>query len=374
MPKQANTLSSILESKSDRLLSLDFFRGITMFLLIAEFTHVFSYLSDPALDGTILSLAGQQFHHHPWIGLRFWDLIQPFFMFIVGVAMPISFQNRIKKGQNYSDLFKHALTRSFLLLLLGWGLYCVAAGRIVFRFQNVLAQLAITYFITYLFIRKPVKIQLLFSVLVLLITEVLYRGFPIDGFNQAFVANHNFGTWFDTLYGGEDLGGHWVSFNAFPTIAHTLWGSLCGKLLISKRKNSEKLKVLFVSAAIAIILGIVLSYFTPVIKRICTSSFVILSGGISILVLAISYWLIDIKKYNKIAPFFTVVGMNSLFIYLFAHLGGADFISSIITPFSSFLFGWTGILTTQIITSILVLGLLWYLCMWLHKKGIYIRI
>ena len=83
----------------ERLLSLDFFRGITMFLLTVESTRLFGHLISPELEGTFIYSLGKQLHHHPWNGLRFWDLIQPFFMFIVGVAMPLSYYKRIKKGE-----------------------------------------------------------------------------------------------------------------------------------------------------------------------------------------------------------------------------------------------------------------------------------
>ena len=68
---------------SGRLISLDAFRGFTMFLLIGEFTSLFSYLQDPAFDNNIIGFIGEQFHHHSWNGLTFWDLVQPYFMFIV---------------------------------------------------------------------------------------------------------------------------------------------------------------------------------------------------------------------------------------------------------------------------------------------------
>ncbi|HEX2521450.1 MAG TPA: hypothetical protein VHP35_04930, partial [Terriglobia bacterium] len=80
--------SAVSHGPESRLKSLDFFRGFTMFLLIAESTDIYDLLVSPELNGTLLSAIGTQFHHHPWNGLRFWDLIQPFFMFIVGVAMP----------------------------------------------------------------------------------------------------------------------------------------------------------------------------------------------------------------------------------------------------------------------------------------------
>ena len=361
-------------NSEERLLSLDFFRGLTMFLLIAEFTHIFTYMTDPALEGTIVHFIGTQFHHHPWNGLRFWDLIQPFFMFIVGVAMPLSIDKRIKRGQQYSQLLRHAITRSFLLLLFGWALYCIGHGKIVFRFQNILAQLSVTYLITFLLIRKSVKIQLIFSFAFLAITELIYRGFPVEGFNQAFVADHNFGTWLDMLFGGEDLRGHWVTFNAIPTTAHTIWGALAGKLLMSDRTVRQKLKILLIAGVAGLAVGYGLDTVTPIIKRISTSSFVIASGGWALIALAFSYWLVDVKKQKKLGLFFAIVGMNPLFIYLFAHVGGGNFIEEIIHPFSMALSGWTGKLSSQIFTGVIVLFLLWYICYWFYKKKIYIKI
>ena len=362
-------------SKSpERLLSLDFFRGATMFLLIAEFTHFFSFLHDPSMEGSFIYAIAGQFHHHPWNGLRFWDLIQPYFMFIVGVAMPYSLANRLKRGQSKSQITRHAIQRAFLLLFLGWALYCIGPGRIEFRFQNVLAQLSVTYLLAFLVMKKPAWVQIAFSFLLLALTEIIYRGFWVEGFNHAFIPNENFGTWLDLQYGGANLDGHWVSFNAIPTTAHTIWGVLAGQLLMSQRKAGQKLKILLIAGVIGVVVGYGLNPITPIIKRISTSSFVIVSGGWTFLTLAFSYWLIDIKKRQKWSMFLRVVGMNPLFIYLFAHVGGAVFIEAILHPFTFALFGWMGTLTASILTSAIVLFLLWYICQWLHKHKIYIRI
>src|SRR5439155_2147923 len=113
-----------------RFMSLDFFRGVTMFFLIAEATEIYSHLVDPSLKGTLIGSIGMQFHHHPWNGLRFWDLIQPFFMFIVRAAMPFSFGRRQERGENWTDSFLHALFRSFMLLLFGVALYCIGPGHL----------------------------------------------------------------------------------------------------------------------------------------------------------------------------------------------------------------------------------------------------
>jgi predicted acyltransferase len=357
-----------------RLLSLDFFRGLTMFLLIAEFTTLFNQMTDPSLEGTWLYAVGTQFHHHPWNGLRFWDLIQPFFMFIVGVAIPFSVANRAKKGQSRIEISAHVLQRSFLLLLLGWGLYCISAGQIVFRFQNVLAQLAVTYLIAYLIMRKAAGVQLLISFLLIIATEAIYRSFNVTGFEQPFVANQNFGTWFDLQYGGEDLNGSWVSFNAIPTTAHTIWGVLAGQLLRSERSNDQKLKILLIAGIIGVIIGYALDPVTPIIKRICTSSFILVSGGWTILALALCYWLIDIKGKRRAVLFFAIVGMNPLFIYLFAHVGGADFLRTIVWPFGASLMTWSTQLVMESMVSLIVLFLLWYICYWLYRKRIFIKI
>jgi predicted acyltransferase len=295
-------------------------------------------------------------------------------MFIVGVAMPYSLANRLKRGQTMQQIWRHVIKRAVLLLLLGWGLYCIDAGHLVPRFQNVLAQLSVTYLLAFLVINKAPRTQIIFSLILLALTEVIYRFFPVEGFNQAFVANENFGTWLDLQYGGADLHGHWVSFNAIPTTAHTIWGVMAGQLLRSDKSSQQKLKILIIAGLGLIVAGYALDPVTPIIKRICTSSFVIVSGGWTILSLAFSYWLIDMMKQKRWSLFFAIVGMNPLFIYLFAHVGGGEFIERVIHPFSMALFGWSGELTANILTSAVVLFLLWYICYWFYRRKIFIRI
>lgn len=367
-------MNKVQNQPNERLLSLDFYRGLTMFLLIAEFSHLFTYLISPELKGTLIYAVGNQFHHVKWEGMHFWDLIQPFFMFIVGVAMPLSFSKRIGRGDSYKQLRNHAIKRAFLMLILGWALYCIDPGKIVFRFQNVLAQLSVTYILAFLVIRKPIKIQIGFSVLLILIAEGLYRFFPVEGFNHAFAAGENFGAWFNILISGKEDGGHWAMFNAIPTAAHTIWGVLAGQLLMGKFSAKKKLQLLFGAGILALLIGYGLSPVTPIIKRISTSTFVFASGGWALIALAFCYWLIDVRKYQKGVLFFAIVGMNPLLIYLFAHVGGANLINKIFLPFSNALFGWTGELVSHIILSSIVLFVLWYICYWLYKRKIFIRI
>ena len=360
--------------ESERLLSLDFFRGLTMFLLVVAITGFFSCLTSPKLEGTFIYAIGKQFDHHPWHGLRFWDLIQPFFMFIVGVAMPLSYSKRIRKGATHKEIRNHIVRRSVLLLLLGWGLYCIPYGRITFYFQNVLAQLSVTIMISFLIMRKSIPTQIIISVLLLAINELLFRTFWIEGFNQPFVADHNFGAWLDMQISGQLSAGHWTSINAIPTTAHTIWGVLAGKLLMSDRTKKKKLQVLLIVGVIGLIIGYGLDPVTPIIKRISTSSFVFASGGWTFLALALSFWLIDMLKFQKGVRFFAIVGMNPLFIYLFAEAGGSDMLKKIVLPFTATAFGWAGSLSVSLATTAVASFLMWYLCYWMYKNKIFIKI
>ncbi len=260
------------------------------------------------------------------------------------------------------------------MLLLGWALYCIDAGRIVFRFQNVLAQLSVTYLLAFIIIRKPFGIQLGFSILLILLTESLYRFFPLEGFNNAFVPGENFGAWSNLLISGEMDGGHWAIFNAIPTAAHTIWGVMAGQLLMRDYSERKKLTFLLVAGVVGLLIGYGLSPITPLIKRIATSTFVFASGGWALIALALCYWVIDVMKYQKGVLYFALVGMNPLFIYLFAHVGGANLLRNMFLPFTNALFGWTGELGSQIILSTTVLFALWYICYWLYKRKIFIRI
>ena len=112
------------------------------------------------------------------------------------------------------------------LLLLGWMLYCIGPAEITFQFQNMLAQLSVTYLIAFFMMRRSFTTQLVFSLSLLALTECLYRFFPVAGYDHPFVPDRNFDTYVDLLISGELSGGHWVSFNAIPTTAQpsgTYW-------------------------------------------------------------------------------------------------------------------------------------------------------
>lgn len=358
-----------------RVTSVDFFRGFTMFLLAGEATELYSHLLNS--NSGAVQLIATQFHHHEWHGLHFWDLIQPFFMFIVGVAIPFAVANRIRKGETSKIVTLHAFKRSALLLFFGWALYFVDAGHLVFRFQNVLAQLSVTYIIAFLIRNKSFNFQLIFTLAILLLIDLAYRFFPVEGFNHPWVNFENLGAWFNNKIEGVDKASEWATLNFVSTTAHTVWGVLCGKLLMSDKPAKKKILALLIAGVSGLIIGYSLDLLniTPIIKKIATSSFVFASGGWAILALAFSYWLIDVKKlFQKGSWFFIVVGMNSIFIYLFFSIGGAGFIGRFVEPFSKLLFSWGGEMTVAVIASLGVWAIMWYMCYWLYKNKLFIKI
>lgn len=357
---------------SNRLLSLDFFRGLTMFLLVGSGSHLYNLLQNS--HSAVVSWLGFQFEHPDWIGIKFWDFVEPFFMFIVGVAIPFSVMKRLERGDKWKNVLNHAIQRSLILFFLGIAYYSVSAGKPVFKLWNVLTQLSFTYMLAFLLMRKQFKVQILVSLGLLLITELLYRFWPVEGFNHPFVAGQNFGSWVDLKLMGRLENSHWVAFNAVPTAAFTIWGVITGLILRSDRTNNQKLKILIIAGAIGIVAGLAWSTVTPFIKKIGTSSILLETGGWCLIVMAFSYWMIDIKKIRKVPLFFAIVGMNPLFIYLFNQVGGGSFLSHIAKPFGYGLFFWSGPAVVAYVTAFLTWFLLWYMCYFLYKNKIYIKI
>ncbi|MEZ5072618.1 MAG: DUF5009 domain-containing protein [Bacteroidales bacterium] len=272
----------------ERLVSLDLFRGLVMFLLVAEGAGLYDVWLEAATPGGLLHRAALQFHHHPWAGLRFWDLVQPFFMFIVGVAMWFSVEKRKTRGESGRTITGHMVRRAALLLAFGVGLHIGYAGRLVWELWNVLTQLSVTILIAYAILHLPGRTQLLISLGLLVLSESLYRFTGIPGYDQPFVKDHNFGSFMDMMLMGKlNPGGGWVAINCLPTAAHTIWGVLSGKLLSQTRESGKQnpgiraTRTLLLYGAAALWVGYLLHWTgaDPIIKRICTASFVLVSGG-----------------------------------------------------------------------------------------------
>jgi predicted acyltransferase len=217
--------------------------------------------------------------------------------------------------------------------------------------------------------------QAIFCVGLLLLTEILYRFTHVPGFDQPFTDQHNFGNYVDLLLMNKINSGGWVAINCIPTAVHTIAGAMAGKLLIG---GKDKIKHLLIWAVICLILGFGLDMagITPIIKRIATSSFTLASLGFCLIELALFYWWIDIRDHRQHWKFFTIVGMNSVFIYLFFEIVGDRWFTGYISSISNGLMGFihTPEMLMLIISSLCVFALEWFLCYFLYKNKIFFKL
>lgn len=360
-----------------RLLSLDFLRGLIMILLVLESTQLYEHLFD-ATEGSAVQSFFVQFFHHPWNGLRFWDLIQPAFMFMAGTALAYSLHRQTLEGKSWSQMFFKTLKRSGWLFF--WGVldYAVRSSGLSFELWDVLTQLAFTTLIAFLIFRLSPTAQIGVSVGLLLLTEVLYRFTNIPGFDQPFTDQQNFGNYMDLVLMNKINEGGWVAINFIPTACHTIWGMMAGNLLLSNKTRPEKMNTLVIAGVVGLVAGYLLDItsITPIIKRISTSSFVLASAGWVFFALVLSYWWIDIKDHKYNLKFFLVVGMNSLFIYIFIEIVASRWFNGYISAITNGLMELAHVPETimGIITSLIIFGLEWGMCYWLYKKQIFFKI
>ena len=368
-PQQLN------QPSSQRLLSLDFLRGCIMVLLALESTGLYEHLFAATKEQPILNNVFLQFYHHPWNGLRFWDLIQPSFMFMAGAAMAYSLNKQYQQGVSWKESFYKVLKRCGWLFF--WGVldYSVRPRGLSFELWDVLTQLSFTTLIAFLIFRWSATAQIFVCIGLLLLTEILYRFTHVPNFDQPFTDQHNFGNYVDLLLMNKINKDGWVAINCIPTAVHTIAGALAGKFLIN---GKQKIRTLLLWAVVCFVLGYGLDYagITPIIKRIATSSFTLASLGWCLCFLTASYWWIDIKNHKQHLKFFTIVGMNSIFIYLFFEIVGDRWFTVYITTISG---GLLAIINTPetlklIISSLTVFALAWLLCYFLYKKKIFFKL
>ncbi|WP_210466502.1 acyltransferase family protein [Rufibacter roseolus] len=363
---------------SNRLLSLDFMRGVIMLLLAAESTLLYARLAGVTTEGGVAGDLVQQFFHVPWRGLHFWDLVQPAFMTIAGTSLYFSTQNRLQKGDAQATITGHVLKRSLKLLFFGVVLHCVYAGKLVWELWNVLSQLSVTLLVAYFLLPFKARTQFLVSLLCIGLTEVLYRYANILGFDQPFTPDKNFGSWMDLQLMGKLNSDHWIAMNFLPSAAHTIWGALAGQVLASNRTAQAKLRVFLVAGFIGVAVGHLLDIagVDPIIKRTCTASFILASGGWVFLILAFCYWFIDVKRTGPWVLFFTLVGMNPIFIYLFFETVGLQWLNSTVAIFTNGLTDWIQIPAgfQAVLASLVTLACEWAICYWLYQRRIFFRL
>jgi predicted acyltransferase len=361
-------------AKTGRLHSLDALRGWIMVLLALEAAGLYEHL-EPVTEGGFWHPLIEQFFHHPWNGLRFWDLIQPGFMFIAGAAMAFSIKRQQDEGATRALTGMRTLKRSGWLFFWGVLIYAVRKDGLSFELWNVLTQLSFTTLVTWLVIDWRFSQQLIFCAGLLLLTEILYRYTGIPGFDQPFTDQQNFGNWMDNVLMGKINRGGWVAINVLPTSVHTIAGAMAGRFLMS-RPDSVKPLLLWGVATLAA--GFLLDWMsiTPIIKRIATSSFTLASLGWCLLALALFYDWIDLRGHHRYLFFVTVVGMNSIFIYLFFEIPGGKWFNEYIQRITDGLLSHLSISQDlmNIIASLVIFGLEWGMCLFLYRKKIFFKL
>lgn len=345
-----------------------------MVLLALESTYLYEHLHE-TMQGSAVARITEQFFHHPWHGLRFWDLIQPGFMFIAGAAMAYSLHKQAAMGISWQASFRKTLKRCFWLFFWGVLNYAVRGNKLSFELWNVLTQLSFTTLVAFLIHRWKPAYQLLVCASLLVLTEILYRFTGIPGFDQPFTDQHNFGNYMDLVLMHKINPDGWVAINCIPTAVHTIGGMLAGKVLIEQKLPLRPLLAWGI-AGLLTGYGLDLLGITPIIKRIATSSFTLATLGWCMLSMAAAYWWIDIRRHRKYLFFFTVVGMNSIFIYLFFEIVGHRWFNAYVGTITNGLMSMAGIPETvmHILTSLFIFGLEWGLCYFLYKKSIFFKL
>lgn len=397
-----------------RLVSLDAYRGATMLLMASEIAHIPATIQK--LDGYPASPALQtvvhQLEHLPWSGCTLWDMIQPSFMFMVGVAVPFSLASRLARGHARSRMFVHALWRSVLLVALGIFLRSVGRPMTNFTFEDVLTQIGLGYPVLFLLGFARPRWQWVAAGLILVGYWAAFAAYPepgpefdypavgvganwpehYAGFASHWNKNSNYAAdadrWFLNLFPREkpfefNRGGY-LTLNFVPSLATMIFGLLAGGLLRSQRTPREKTAILVVAGLIGLAVGWTLDWLgvCPMVKRIWTPSWAIFSGGWAAIALASFFAVIDWAGFRRWAFPLVVVGMNSIAMYLLVHLSFGFVSGSLTTHFDYVAKRWFGrplfeILGqpyAPIVEGATVLAIFWLISLWMYRRGVFLRI
>lgn len=308
--KPENVLS--LGVKSERLLSLDIFRGITMAGMIL--------VNNP---GYFRADYYAPIMHAKWNGWTPTDLIFPFFLFIVGVSMTFSFANKIERGESRKKLIVQVIKRTLLLFLLG----LIINGFPNFdlstiRYMGILQRIALCYALcAIIFFNFKWRGQIIIASSILVIYYILMVHIPIPGQGVGVLESPgiSWAQYIDNLL----MKGHMQRpdfeskgiLSTFPALVITLFGVTTGQYLRTDRPNYEKMTHLYFLGFIGLIIGLIWDACFPINQSLWTSSLVVLSSGLALLCFASCYFLADIKKITFGSKPFVIFGTNALTAY-----------------------------------------------------------
>ena len=366
-------------TRKARLLSLDALRGFDMFWIIGGDKLIIALAT---LQGMAwLQPVAAQMRHVPWEGFHFYDLIFPLFMFISGVAIPFAITSKVENGVSKNSLLMKIIKRGLVLVVFG----IIYNGALQHGFENaryasVLGQIGIAYVLAaaiVLFNRKMV-VQGLWLTAILGVIALLQLVVPVPGYGAGnFDGVMSFNAWLDQLLlPGRLIGGTFDNegiLNVISASTVTLAGALAGGILRNENISpNRKTLVISISGLVLVGIALLLSPFYPIIKNMWTVPFNLLTAGLSALLLSLFYFLIDVKKYNRgigayVVFFFSVIGLNSITIYM-----GARIIS--FSRMSTFFLGW---LSEPLGEWIIILGVIvleWLFLYYLYKRNLFLKV
>lgn len=386
-----------------RLASMDAYRGLVMFLMMAEVLE-FSHVSRALPDSGFWRFLAHHQSHVEWVGCSLHDLIQPSFSFLVGVALPFSLASRLARGQSRLRMSLHAFWRALVLILLGVFLRSLSRHQTYWTFEDTLSQIGLGYGVLFLLAMRPVREQWIALAVLLVGYWAAFAFYPLPGpdFDYGKVGVENrlpwvmpgfaghwsknsnlawaFDTWFLNLFPREKLfvdnGGGYATLSFIPTLGTMLLGLIAGGVLRRDSAPSSKMRWFALAGVLGLVCGWALGALgiCPVVKRIWTPSWVLFSGGWCFLLLAGFYGLMEIWGRKSWAFPLVVIGMNSIAAYCIAHLFG-DFISrNLRTNLGQGIFEICGVAYEPLLQGAAVLLVFWLLLFWMYRRKLFLRI
>jgi predicted acyltransferase len=375
--------SHIESTPTQRIMSVDALRGIDMFFIVGM-EEVFEALSEmfpmsPSLNDRL--------QHAPWAGFHFYDLIFPLFAFIIGVSLVFSLSKSVANAGKRGASGK-ILKRSLILFLLGILYYeGISGGVHHIRLLGVLQRLALCYcgaglaFVWLSQPDRPYRKLVALTALLLVGYWAMLTFIPVPGFGAGdYAEGHNLTNWVDKMYlplrrwdGDHDPEG---LLSTVPAIASSLLGVFAGLLLKNRTiEPARKVRLLVVWGCVGVVGALLWNFQFPIIKKIWSSSFVLFTAGISSLLLALFYYVIDIKNHRDWCRPFVWIGMNAITIYLIAHFVNLGHIAN------CFVGGEirSGLENVHhglgaLVTALLALCFSFLICRFLYQRKIFLRV
>jgi heparan-alpha-glucosaminide N-acetyltransferase len=363
--RPAKAVVGACDPPAQRLVSLDVFRGLTMILLISHGFGIYEGLKGNASWAWFRD----QFEHAAWAGCTLWDLIQPAFTFIVGAAMPLAFARRLSEGATKLALFRHVLWRALILVVLSNLLSNWGSGPVRPQFINVLCQIAFSYVLCFAIWNLRFPMQVAAATALMIFHHALFFAFP--GSAGPFDPSGNIGAVIDKTVLGYNYSGYYTTINFLGNAVTVLFGVWTGMLLQHTRSHSGRLRILGACAAAAFGVGLALSAWIPMVKRLWLGSFTFFSLGWVLLGLIACYWVVEMRGWKRWAFPAVVVGTNCIFIYSFSQVLRGWLSRGIGNFTHNFSFmGQLGAIPHNLV----VLSVMFYLCYWLYQRKIFFRI